>query len=693
MPKASEFCVPWLAGGTDWSEPEPTGEWLVTNGLGGYAAGSLVSRPTRRYHGLLVAALSEPAGRFMLLNDLAEHLHLATGMTISLTGPASNDADKCDRAPAVCSEFTTELGLPIWRYELEDVGLERRLLMPQCRNATLVRYEVHRCSGAVRFRLRPFFHFRRFNEPVTNEKDGGPYEVEQIEAGLRLQLKHGLPQVRLTVQGARVQFTAKAADKELVYPLERSRASPDRGRLWSPGFLAFELGAGTSATLIASAEDEEQPPSTPEEILRAERSRREVLLAKARPEVRSGIPAQLVLAADQFLFKPVAQPSVVTKMKSRGEEARSVIAGYYRFADWGRDSLISLEGLCLTTGQPAEARKVLLTFAAMLQDGLIPTQFPEGGKPALYYSADGSFWLFHALDRYVEATGDRALVRQLLPDLCGIVEHYVKGTRHNIGVDPADGLVRGGSEEYPLTWMDAHIKDWIVTPRRGKPVEINALWYNSLRLLERWLRELDENGRADDVAGRAQQVWMSFNERYWFEEGGHLFDVVDGPEGDCVLCRPNQIVALSLRYPVLDQERWRPVFEVVTDRLLTPVGLRSLAPGSPGYRPYYFGDIRSRDASYHQGTVWPWLLGPYVDAWMRIRPEEKQAAHAFLNGVLRDLGQSCLGSLNEIHDGELPFTPRGSVAQAWSVAEVLRSIARTETAAPAVSELHESDGN
>ncbi|HZU34822.1 MAG TPA: amylo-alpha-1,6-glucosidase, partial [Gemmataceae bacterium] len=314
-----------------------------------------------------------------------------------------------------------------------------------------------------------------------------------------------------------------------------------------------------------------------------------------------------------------------------------------------------------------------------IRDGLIPNLFPEGKQQGLYHTADATLWFFHALARYVKLSGDRETLRQLLPKLVDIIDHHRKGTRFGIHVDPKDGLLSQGQQGYQLTWMDAKVDDWVVTPRRGKAVEINALWYNALRLLEGWLRQEQGEGTAQPVSKCAEQARESFNARFWYDAGGYLYDVVDGEQGDDPSCRPNQVLALSLDYPVLERSRWEAVLQVVTSRLLTPVGLRSLAPGSPDYKPKYFGDLRSRDAAYHQGTVWAWLIGPFIDAWQRVHPEQPAQARRFLDGFVPELSDACLGTISEIFDAEAPFTPRGCIAQAWSVAEVLRTWVKTQS--------------
>ncbi len=305
--------------------------------------------------------------------------------------------------------------------------------------------------------------------------------------------------------------------------------------------------------------------------------------------------------------------------------------------------------------------------------------FPEGTNAGVYHTADATLWLFHALDRYVAYSGDRALLEDLLPLLASVVDHHVAGTRFGIAVDPQDGLLRQGSPDHPLTWMDAKVGDLIVTPRRGKAVEINALFYNALLLLAGWLREIDSEAASRPLMDRAELARASFNRRFWYEAGGYLYDVVDGEAGDDNAFRPNQVFAISLPHPVLDRSRWQPVMAKVEERLVTPVGLRSLAPGEPEYKARYFGDLHARDLSYHQGTVcWAWLVGPFVDAWLKVYPDRVPQARGFIESFARHMDEACVDSISEIFDAEAPYTPRGCIAQAWSVAELLRAWIKVE---------------
>jgi predicted glycogen debranching enzyme len=400
----------------------------------------------------------------------------------------------------------------------------------------------------------------------------------------------------------------------------------------------------------------------------------------AAPAARLGIGAELVLAADQFVVAPVGRREDAARARAAGADVRSIIAGYHWFTDWGRDTMISLEGLACTTGRHVEANYILRTFGQYVKDGLIPNMFPDGSNEGLYHTADATLWFFHAIDRYLAWTGDRVTLVALLPKLYDIVRFHVEGTRFGIHVDPKDGLLMQGAEGYQLTWMDAKCDGWVVTPRRGKAVEINALWYNALRLLEQWTREGGDDDGAQALAVRAEQCRRSFNLRFWNPDADCLYDVVESPElagKDDPACRPNQLIAISLAHPVLDESRWSAVVETARAKLVTPVGLRSLAPDHPDFKPTYHGDLRTRDAAYHQGTVWAWLIGPFIDAWLKVHPDDRVGARRFLDGFAPHLDEACIGSISEVFDAVEPYRARGAVAQAWSVAEVLRCWART----------------
>jgi predicted glycogen debranching enzyme len=670
--------MPWP--GVQASGPEPllTREWLVTNGLGGYASGTVSGVSTRRYHGLLIAALPAPLGRIMMLNHLIEQLRLPDGTAVRFGGSERGDRSLELHGTGQLREFRLELGLPIWRYEVGGVTLEKRLFLPHLQNTVHVIYRLVAGEGPVRLKIQPSVHFRPHDAPVSKSLPG-PYILTAV--GNRYELSDGsqLPPLRFLIRGQRAAFTLDGKQMpEVLYRVEESRGYDFKGDLSSPGHFRIDLARGQDVALTASTEAWETVGALhPAEELAAESERRHRLLALAPPEARIGLAAELVLAADQFLITPAGRVADTARAHAAGDEVRTVIAGYHWFTDWGRDTMISLEGLTLCTGRYLEAGYILRTFGHYVRDGLIPNLFPEGEKEGLYHTADATLWFFHAIHRYLERTGDRETLRLLLPKLLDIVRHHLHGTHFGIRVDPADGLLRQGQEGYQLTWMDAKVDGWVVTPRRGKAVEINALWYNALRLLEAWVRDEHGEDASRPLAQHAARARLAFNNRFWYAGGGYLYDVVDGEAGDDPACRPNQVFAIALDHPVLDRSRWEPVVDVVRRRLLTPVGLRSLAPGHPDYKPQYYGDLRSRDAAYHQGTVWAWLIGPFLDAWLKLHPDDRAGGRRFLSGFAEHLREACIGSISEIFDAEEPFTPRGCIAQAWSVAEVLRGWLKT----------------
>ena len=644
-------------------------EWLVSNGLGGYASGTVFGRMTRRYHGLLIAALPAPLGRIVMLSGLVQEIHFPDGHTVDLN--PQREAKENRGSPDFLTEFRLEMGLPVWRYQLGELVIEKRLHLPYRQNSVQVTYQLLACSEDIEISLRPLIQFREHEAPVTSQPDS-PYMLTVVDDTYEVSTAT-LPPLRMFLYGKGEFLVHRTKIERVHYPSEEERGYEATGDLWTPGSFRIKCSMGHVVTLIASTESWETIRAmSPLDAWSAECERRDRLIASAQPKARSGFGAELALAADQFVAIPAGRLVDATRAYALGDEMRTVMAGYHWFTDWGRDTMISLEGLTLTTNRFLEASWILRNFANAIRDGLIPNLFPERSREGLYHTADATLWFFHAIERYLKATEDRWTLRLLLPKLLDIVDHHLRGTRFGIAVDPEDGLLRQGAEGYQLTWMDAKIGDWVVTPRRGKAVEINALWYNALKLLQQWLSEEGLEERAQEINAYAEKALKSFNQRFWCEAEGYLYDVIDGPNGDDAACRPNQLLAISLTHPILDPSKWKPVLETVRKRLLTPVGLRSLAPGHPDYKPKYFGDLRARDAAYHQGTVWAWLIGPFIDAWLKEHPEDRAGAHELLHGFIPHLDQACIGSISEVFDAEPPFTPRGCISQAWSVAEVLR---------------------
>ncbi len=612
-------------------------EWLVGNGLGGYATGTLGGVCTRRYHGVLIAAVPG-VGRTVMLSHVRDVLRLPDGGAYRLGGEERSVGLELHGSSHL-AEFRLELGLPVWTYRVEGHTVEKRVVMTHRQNTVHVAFRLLDGPGPCALELRPGVHFRPHDAPVSASlhryrfsAEEGRYEVVAVGSDL--------PPLRMFLDGAPASFVLERERvPEVVYRVERSRGYDAQGDLWSPGEFHVQLAAGRPVVLVATTEPWSLAAALPPEAaLTAESERRRRLLERAPAAARSGPAAELVLAADAFVIIPTGRIEDQARSRAEGDEPRTVIAGYHWFTDWGRDTMISLEGLTLTTGRRDDAGSILRTFARHVKDGLIPNLFPEGNAAGLYHTADATLWMFHAVDRYLRATGDRHTLRRLLPQLEEIVREHQRGTRFGIRVDE-DGLLTQGEEGYQLTWMDAKCDGWVVTPRRGKAVELNALWFNA--------------------------------------RGRYLFDVVDGEGGDDPAFRPNQIFALSLPNPVLDRERWPPVLDAVRERLLTPVGLRSLSRDHPDYKPNYHGDLRTRDAAYHQGTVWSWLIGAFVDAWLAVHPDDRAGARAVLSGLVAHLGDACIGSISEVFDAEAPFTARGCIAQAWGVAELLRAFVKT----------------
>jgi predicted glycogen debranching enzyme len=651
-------------------------EWLVTNGLGGYSSSTLMQVATRRYHGIFVPDLPSPRGRTIVIPRLDEELQIGT-TTVRLSGAeyadGRLDTDMVDHLITFRREWQT----PTWQFSCEGRDVVKRIIMPYGQNTVYVEYRLE-AGDPLTLRLRPFVTFRM---PDASLREGRkpPFPLTMIRERYEMPLCEGVSALKLCLRPEAGAFVSDTyISRDVSYRVDRDRGSPHVEDLESPGYFSVQLDRERPVSFVASMEPWENLQYDADAIFTAEHARLRKLVSHADRGPDDRLESLLALAADQFIVFPGSRMEEHVLAQASGDEARTVIAGYYWFTDWGRDTMISLEGLTLCTGRHREGRAILRTFAHYIKDGLIPNLFPEGKRTGLYHTVDATLWFFHALDRYYEVTGDRDTLMVLYPALKEVMEHHVKGTGFGIGVDEHDGLLKAGAPGYALTWMDAKVEDWVVTPRRGKPVEVQALWYNAIRLMGRWANDLRE--RSDRWDKLAKQVEDSFNDRFWYAIGGYLYDVVDGEMGDDPSLRPNQILTMSLRYPILQKDRWTPVLAVVRHKLLTPFGLRSLAPGHRDYKPMYFGDLRARDAAYHQGTVWAWLIGHFIDASLRAgvdRAECRRLLDAF-DGHLSDNG---IGTISEIFDAEAPFAPRGCIAQAWSVAEILRAYYATKPSA------------
>jgi predicted glycogen debranching enzyme len=633
-------------------------EWLVTNGLGGFASGTVAGILTRRYHGLLVAALKPPLGRTLLVATLEEAIQY-DGHLYSLASNRWASSAVQPEGWRHIERFRLEGTTPVWTFALADALLEKRVWMQQDSNTTYVRYDLLRASGPMRLTLRPLVNYRDYHS--TTHANGWRMSVEPLPQGLRVVAFDGATPIYLLSDSATaVPVHDWYNDFQLAQ--EAYRGLDDREDHLAAGTFAAELQPGESLTWVASTEPN---PNLDGVTAWEERRAHEQLLLDqwdaAQP--RSAAPPwvrQLVLAADQFIVRrPLADDP----------DARSVIAGYHWFGDWGRDTMIALPGLTLATGRPEIARRILRTFARFVDQGMLPNVFPDAGEKPEYNTVDAALWFFEAVRQYFEETGDLEFLREIFPVLADMVEWHRRGTRYQIHMDPGDGLLFAGEPGVQLTWMDAKVGDWVVTPRIGKPVEVNALWYNALLTMERFARILGEPSKPYcELASTAQRGFQ----RFWIESAACCFDVIDGPEGDDASMRPNQLLAVSLPASPLSPEQQRAVVDACARQLLTSNGLRSLAPSHPAYIPRYGGGPRERDGSYHQGTVWGWLLGHFALAHLRVYSDPAAAA-SYLEPLAHHLQIHGLGSASEIFDAEAPFTPRGCIAQAWTVAEALRA--------------------
>ena len=649
-------------------------EWLVTNGLGGFASGTVAGTATRRYHGLLVAALQPPVKRTLLVNGLDESVrYLETVHSLATNRWTSGFISP--RGYLQIESFYLEGCKPVWRYALADALVEKRIWMKQGENTTYVQYSLLRGNGAIELEGKVLVNYRDFHH-ITQAQDW-KMEIAEVENGLRVQAFEGAVPFYLKSSG--VTWTAQHEwYREYFLPAERERGLDDHEDRLCAGLFRCQLRVGESVTIVVSTEanaalDGEQARSQQTnhdwKLYQAWQGHHAKISA-ARAEDEPGWLWQLVLAADQFL---------VERQFPDQTKGQSIIAGYPWFSDWGRDTMIALPGLTLSLGRPELAREILRTYAHYVQGGLLPNTFPDGGDAPQYNSADATLWFVEALRQYLEATQDLELIRELFPVLAGIIDGHVHGTQFGIRVDPGDALLLEGAPDLQLTWMDAKIGDWVVTPRSGKAVEINALWINALQTMAVFAASLQEPREGyEKLAEKATENFQKF----WNVERGCCYDVIDTPNGErSALLRPNQIFAVSLPVSPLAPSQQKSVVDCVAQYLLTSHGLRSLGPNEPGYKGKIRGGQRERDTAYHQGTVWGWLLGPFALAHYRVY-RDAAMAQSFLEPLGKTIYSGGLGTIGEVFGGDAPFPPGGAPVQAWSVAETFRAwqVLNAETA-------------
>jgi len=643
-------------------------EWLETNGLGGFASSTLINCNTRRYHGILVAATQPPVGRMMLVNGLEEWVVLGDARY-----PLS-----CHQYPGVIYPRGHQnlIGFrldpwPIWTFRIGPVVLEKSLTMIHDQNTVIVSYRLRGESAGAELVIRPLLTGRGFHA-LHKENTAVQFQAELRSGVSILRPYQGVPPIYFHHNG-REYIPGFNWYRQMEYAQEQERGLESHEDCWSPGEFRYNLQSAQEAILIASTEGAGYFDSA--FLLNAERARRHGLLSGW--EATDDVTHHLVLAADQFLVRRR------TPDDPEAAAGKSVIAGYHWFEDWGRDTFISLPGLLLVTGRFDEAREILRAYAQWTDQGMIPNRFPDATGAPEYNTVDASLWYILAIFHFLRYTKDFDFVRDhLWEKMKEIIQDYQNGTRYHIHMD-WDGLIFAGQAGSQLTWMDAKVGDWVVTPRMGKPVEIQALWYNSLRVMEQIAAHLGDKESGRKWLGLAEKVWAAINRQFWYEEGGYLYDVINAEDKDASL-RPNQIFAVSLPFECLTPDRAAQVVSILEERLLTPFGLRTLDPRDPRYASRYQGDPRARDAAYHQGTVWPWLMGPFLTAYQKVHgksPRVQSQLRAHLALLLTHLWEGGLGTLSEIFDGDMPHEPRGCIAQAWSVAEVLR-VLREELGAP-----------
>jgi len=645
-----------IAFGTDICRDYERGvgrEWLETNGLGGYASATVIGANTRRYHGLLIAALKPPTRRTLLLSKLEETLAV---------GNTEYDLS-CNQYPGVIhprgyrhlAEFRLD-PFPTFVYEVGDsVRLEKTVAMCRGRNAVIVRYRVLESAGTIGLIARPIcncrdhHHLMRENAEIDIRADiSGGRDV------VTLRPYPGVPPLYMQLRGAYFEPWGYWY-RNFEYAEERRRGLDFREDQYSPGFFTCELDKGQSQYFIAGLEN--PGGLDPAAMLKGEVERRASLSSgwEGAPEEAR----ELVSAAGAF---------AVTRAGSADSGPNGILAGYHWFEEWGRDAMIALPGLALVTGRYELARRVLRAYAGQCSRGMIPNRIPDADEEPDYNTVDATLWMFWAAHKYLQYTKDRTFIlSELLRPFQEIVDWHVRGTRYGV-VAADDGLLCAGEEGTQLTWMDAKVGDWVVTPRHGKPVEVNALWHHALSFLE--------DLGVSHGGPRAEAVAAQIRARFWNEELRHLNDVVDGESAQDASLRPNQIFAVSLPYPVLEAEQARQVVAAVERDLLTPYGLRTLSPHDPRYQGRYQGNQLARDGAYHQGTVWPWLMGHFITAYLHVNGHSAAArrqARAWLAPLLSHLREAGVGHISEVFDGDSPHRPGGCIAQAWSAAEVLRA--------------------
>jgi predicted glycogen debranching enzyme len=629
-------------------------EWLLTNGTGGFASSTIIGANTRRYHGLLIASFNPPVQRHLILSKIDE--------SISIEGREYNlysfiTPDYIMRGYHYLQRFALD-PLPRYIFSVEDVFIEKKIALVQRENIVVIVYKVLNGISDIRLKLALLVNYRDYHQNSSRNHMAftqKPFENSVVINPYNLELD-----INIYCDGGRFVKEDDCWFYNMYYPVEAERGLHAVEDHYIPGYFEVELKPGENRTIsVIAAAGRQISDFDAEGLINSEEKRIQKIMDDSG--FKDSFALQLVRASDDFI------------VYRKSTDAKTIIAGYPWFTDWGRDTMIALPGITLVTGRFEDARQILYTYSKYIKNGLVPNIFPDSGEKPYYNSVDAPLWYFEAVNKYIEYTGDYEFIKQnIYKVLKSIIHFYINGTEFNIKMDK-DFLITAGNEKTQLTWMDAKVDDWVVTPRHGKAVEINALWYNALRIIARLAGRFGED--ANEYENIAREVKTSFEGAFWNETGQFLYDVVNGEHKNDML-RPNQILAISLSYPVIGGDKAQKVVDRVRKDLYTAYGLRSLSPYSEKYRGTYAGDRYSRDGAYHQGTVWTWLLGHFITAYTRVyghTREGRQMALRFIQPFRDHLRDACIGSISEIFDGDQPLRPKGAFAQAWSVGEILRA--------------------
>lgn len=629
-------------------------EWLLTNGIGGFSSSTIIGANTRRYHGLLIASLKPPVRRHLILSKIDESI-IINNQSHNLYSNRTPDHTMKGYLHLQRVAFDP---LPTFTYNVEDTFIEKKVSMVYGRNEVVIVYRVINGERPTRLKLTPLVNFRDYHGnsnraymsfTTTHEEKEVFVNPYNSDINISISCSQGL-----FIREENCYFL------NMDYPVERERGLFSTEDHYIPGYFEIDIKPGENKliTIIATIEDE---VGNKDGLSLIEQEKNRISQLQDIAGYSDTFAKALVAAADNFI------------VYRKSTDAKTVIAGYPWFTDWGRDTMIALPGLTLVTKRYGDAKEILSTFSRYVKDGLIPNMFPDEGQEPLYNSVDAALWYFEAANKYLEYTGEYDYFKEnIYGALKEIVNFFIKGTKFNIKMNE-DFLVSAGDRGTQLTWMDAKVGDWVVTPRQGKAVEINALWFNALKIMEQLADRYDEDSFF--YCDLSEKVKASFRNTFWNKDSQCLYDVINVKIKDAKV-RPNQILAISLSFPVIEGKMAKKVIESVWSKLYTSYGLRTLSQDSNEYSGIYTGDQLQRDGAYHQGTVWPWLIGHFITAYMKVygyTEENRKKARLFINPFRDHLNDSCIGSISEIFDGDEPLIPRGCFAQAWSVAEVLRA--------------------